>query len=278
MVMALADEQANILRSAACPTRSPEETLPDILAFFAGQDVCALGLASFGPLDVHPASSRYGDILNTPKQAWQNYPLLRRLTEALGVPGACDTDVNAAVLAEVRMGAAKGLSSCLYLTVGTGIGGGLYCENSLVHGLSHPEWGHMLLSPREDDPAPQGFCPFHRGCAEGLASGPALEKRWGVPGSALADSHAAFDLEAWYLAQVCVNAMMTVSPQRILLGGGVMQRSKMLPRIRQYVCQLQNGYLAAPGAEEMETYIQAPALFPVSGLVGAALLAVSAAP
>ena len=276
MVLGIADESGSILHTNTLPTRSPAETVPRMIDFFSRYSVCALGIASFGPVQVHPEAADYGTILNTPKLAWQGYPLCGTLSQALHVPFACDTDVNAAALAEARMGAAKGLHSCLYLTVGTGIGGGLYCEDRLVHGMLHPEWGHMLISPRADDPAPDGFCPFHKHCAEGLASGPAIEKRWGMPASEMPDDHPAFDLEAYYLAQVCVNALMTVSPERILLGGGVMQRTFLLPRVRSYVKQLQNGYISSDRLADLDTYIQSPALYPNSGLIGAALLALSA--
>lgn len=276
MVMGIADAQGRILHSQTIPTRTPAQTVPEIIAYFRAHPVCTLGVATFGPVQVHPEHPDYGTILHTPKLAWQGYPLCQQLSAALDVPCACDTDVNAAALAEVRLGAARGLRSCLYLTIGTGIGGGLYCEDRLVHGMLHPEWGHMLLAPRADDPAPDGFCPFHRHCAEGLAAGPAIEKRWGMAGSLLPADHPAIDLEAWYLAQLCVNAMMAVSPERILLGGGVMQCSGLLPRVRSYVAQMQNGYLATPQLSDMDTYIQTPALYPVSGLVGAALLALTA--
>ena len=232
MVLGIADADGRILHSHSLPTRTPNETVPEMIAFFSQHAICALGVATFGPAQVHADSPEYGAILHTPKLAWQGYPLCQTLSRALNVPFACDTDVNAAALAEVRLGSARGLHSCLYLTIGTGIGGGLYCEDRLVHGMLHPEWGHMLLAPRADDPTPEGFCPFHQHCAEGLAAGPAMEKRWGVSARDLPADHPAFDLEAYYLAQVCVNALMTVSPERILLGGGVMQREGLLPRVR----------------------------------------------
>lgn len=276
MVMGIADETGRILHSASCATRTPDETLPDIIAYFKAHDIAALGLASFGPCDVNPASPTYGTILNTPKPGWGHFPFRQVLMDALGVPVICENDVNAAALAEGRVGNAKGLHNFLYLTIGTGIGGGMYCEGNLVHGMLHPEWGHVLLAPRADDPTPDGFCPFHKHCAEGLAAGPALEKRWGVPGKELPDDHIAFDLEAYYLAQLCVCAIMSCMPERILLGGGVMQRGDMLPRIRRYVLEMQNGYIDTPQLRDIDTYIQSPALYPVSGLVGAALLALDA--
>ena len=276
MVLTVCGEDLKPLEKAVLPTEEPGRTLPAMIDFFRDKGISALGIGSFGPLQLNPAAPDYGSITSTPKLAWRSVPILKAMTDALNVPGEIDTDVNAAALAEFELGAAKGLRSCLYVTVGTGIGGGLYCEDRLVHGMLHPEWGHMLLAPRADDPTPEGFCPFHQHCAEGLAAGPAMEKRWGVSARDLPADHPAFDLEAYYLAQVCVNALMTVSPERILLGGGVMQREGLLPRVRQYVRQLQNGYITAPELNDLDTYLQTPALYPLSGLVGAALLALSA--
>ncbi len=273
MVMGLADENGHILRSASCPTRLPEETLPDILAFFRGQRLDALGIATFGPVDLDPLSPRFGNITNTPKLPWRDFPLLKRLQEVLQVPCAIDTDVNGAVLAEVRQGAAQGLHSALYFTVGTGIGGGLMAEGSLVHGLIHPEWGHIILSRHPQDPLTRGVCPYHENCAEGFASGTAMQARWNMPAQAMPDSHPAWDMEAYYLAQICVTALMTVSPQRILLGGGVMHHHALYPMVRRHVSQLLGGYLSSPALLDMDSFIMPPALYPDSGLVGGALLA-----
>jgi fructokinase len=273
MVAGIADENARILKSASFPTLSPDVTLVNLTGFFAGSGIVALGIATFGPADVHSASPGYGTILNTPKLLWQGYPFLQKLREALGVPCACDTDVNAAVLAEVRMGGAQELSNCLYLTVGTGIGGGLYCQDRLVHGMLHPEWGHLTLARHPDDPLPKGICPFHPGCAEGLASGPSLAARWGAEASALLPGHPAWAIEAFYLAQICVTAILTVSVQRILLGGGVMGQEQLYPMIRAMVKEQLGGYLKTDAMNDMDTFIRRPALYPVSGLVGGALLA-----
>lgn len=276
MVMGLADGEGRILRSMSCQTRLPEETLPEILAFFEGEQLDAFGIASFGPLDLNPASPHYGSMTNTPKLAWRNFPLLSRIREALQVPCAIDTDVNGAVLAEVSLGAAQGLQNCLYLTIGTGIGGGLMAEGKLVHGLIHPEWGHIPLPRHPEDPLKRGVCPYHPACAEGLASGPAMQARWALPAQELPEDHQAWPMEAWYLAQVCMAALMTVSPQRIVLGGGVMQHKALLPMIREELHKLLGGYLSSPALKDLDSYIVSPALEPVSGLVGAALLAKAA--
>lgn len=271
MVMAVADEQLNILVRESIPTLSPEETMEKMIDFFLEHPIDALGIGSFGPLDLNPASATYGNITKTPKLAWCNYPLLSRFQAALGVPCALDTDVNAAALCEAEMGAAKGLKNCVYVTVGTGIGAGVYCEGNLVHGLMHPEWGHMLLAPREDDPMKEGVCPYHKGCLEGLAAGPAIEKRWGMKGKDLSPDHPAWELEAHYLAQLCVTALMTISPEKIILGGGVMGQSHLFPMIHEETNRLLGGYLAC--VEDVSSLIVPPACFPDSGLIGSLLLA-----
>ena len=273
MVLGVFDETLTQQSYAALPTLIPEQTIPAVLEFFKQNRVDALGIASFGPVNLRACSDSYGTILNTPKLAWQRYPLLEELKGALGVPCAIDTDVNAAALAECTLGAAKGLLNCLYLTIGTGIGGGLFCEGQLVHGLMHPEWGHMLIARHENDPLLNGVCPYHPNCAEGFASGPSIQTRWGIPAKDLPPDHRGWELEAFYLGQLCVNALMTVSPEVIILGGGVMHQESLLPMVRQTVLKLINGYIDAEQLPPMEEFIKAPALWPDSGLVGAALLA-----
>lgn len=271
MVMAVTDEKLNILCRESIPTRTPKEVMPEMIAFFRQNSVDALGIACFGPLDLRQDSPTYGFITKTPKLPWCDYPLMPTLRDALGVPCGFDTDVNAAVLCEAELGAAQGLDSCVYVTVGTGIGAGLFCEGRLVHGLMHPEWGHIPLAPRAEDPMSQGCCPYHGACLEGLASGPALEKRWGVPARELPADHPAWRLEAHYLAQMCVAALMMVSPRRIILGGGVMSQSHLFPMIRRETLRLLGGYLAC--VQEADTLIVPPACAPNSGILGAALLA-----
>ena len=271
MVLAVADENLNILVRESIPTLEPDETMEKMIHFFQNHPVDALGIGSFGPLDLNPASKTYGYITKTPKLAWCNYPLMPRFQEVLQVPCVLDTDVNAAALCEAEMGAAKGLKNCVYVTVGTGIGAGVYCEGNLVHGLMHPEWGHMLLAPRAVDPMKEGVCPFHRGCLEGLASGPAIEKRWGVKGKDLPPDHPAWELEAHYLAQLCVTALMTISPEKIILGGGVMGQSHLFTMIHKETERLLGGYLAC--VDDISSLIVPPACFPDSGLMGSLLLA-----
>lgn len=271
MVLAVADDQLHILARESLPTETPEATMPRMLAFFREHPVDALGIGSFGPLDLNPLSAAYGCITKTPKLGWVDYPLLPVFQRELGIPCVLDTDVNAAALAEAETGAAKGLKNCVYVTIGTGVGAGIYCEGNLVHGLMHPEFGHILLSPHPDDPMPRGVCPYHAGCLEGLASGPSIEKRWGVPARELPADHPAWRLEAHYLAQMCVTALMTVSPEKIILGGGVMGQTQLFPLIRRETERLLGGYL--PPVRDTEKLIVPPSCYPDSGLIGSLLLA-----
>lgn len=274
MVMSILDASGTILERQTMPSLKPTMTIPQMIAFFSARGISALGIGSFGPLDLNPASADYGHITNTPKLAWRHYPLLPTFINALGIPAALDTDVNAAALAEHRLGTARGLHSCLYVTVGTGVGGGLMVNDRCVHGLTHPELGHQLLAPVPDDPAPEGFCPYHRRCLEGLASGPAMMKRWGIPAQELPEDHPAWGLEADYLAQMCVNAMLTFSPEKIILGGGVMHQQCLMPMIREKTAALLNGYIVHPAVKAgLRDYIVSPGLGDNSGVLGAWLLA-----
>lgn len=277
MVCAVGDETGRITERAVFPTLSPKETMPALIGFFASRAIQALGAASFGPLDLNPSSARFGYITATPKRLWIDYPLLPVLKKALSVPIGLDTDVNGAALGEARLGAAKGLSSCLYVTVGTGIGGGVVIGGAPVHGLMHPELGHILLKPDPDDPMPRGVCPYHESCLEGLASGPSIEKRWGKSAQELAKDHPAWRLEAEYLAQMCVDAMMMFSPEKIILGGGVMHQAHLYPLIRERVKALLNGYIRADAFRDgLDNYITAPGLGDHAGITGALLLAADA--
>lgn len=274
MVLSVGNEKNELLEQTTIPTEVPDRTIPAMIAWFKTKDISALGIGTFGPVDLNPASPTYGWITKTPKPGWQDTPLLQSLRDALGVPAKIDTDVNAAALAEWRLGAAKGLNSCLYVTVGTGIGAGIVSEGKLVHGLLHPELGHMLLRQETDDPAPEGFCPYHQGCLEGLASGPAIEKRWGTKAQYLPPDHEAWNLETSYLAQMCMNAVCVLSPEKIILGGGVMQQKHLFPLIREKTIRLLNGYIQADAIlDQIDTYIVEPGLGTKSGAIGALLLA-----
>lgn len=279
MVCSVGNENGDVFSRVSFPTLTPETTLPELIGFFSDKQIDALGIASFGPIDLHRNSPTYGYITSTPKAGWTDYPLLPEMQKALGVPVGFDTDVNAAALAEHRLGAAKGLSSCLYVTVGTGIGGGLVTENRVVHGLTHPEFGHFWMRPHPDDPAPHGFCPFHDGCVEGMANGPAIEKRWGKKAQELAPDHPAWTLESYYLAQMCATAVVVFSPEKIILGGGVMQQAHLFPRIRAQARDMLGGYVRSPAIlENIDDYIVPPGLGVNSGVVGALLLAAEMLP
>ena len=274
MVLSVGNEKNELLEQASIPTEAPEKTIPAMIDWFRDKRIVSLGIGTFGPVDLKKDSPTYGWITSTPKPGWRNRPLLQPMLDALGVPGLIDTDVNAAALAEWKLGAAKGLNSCLYVTVGTGIGAGLVIEGKLVHGLVHPEMGHMLLRQEPDDQTPVGFCPYHAGCLEGLASGPAIEKRWGKKGYELPPDHPAWTLEASYLAQMCMNAVCAFSPEKIILGGGVMQQKQLFPLIRRKTLALLNGYVQAGAIlENIDNYIVEPGLGTKSGATGALLLA-----
>ena len=263
-----------LIEQTSIPTEDPAKTIPAMIDWFRGKGIAALGIGTFGPVDLKKESPTYGWITKTPKPGWSDKPLLPPMQEALGVPALIDTDVNAAALAEWKLGAARGLSSCLYVTVGTGIGAGLVIEGKLVHGLVHPEFGHMLLRQEKEDPAPDGFCPYHKGCLEGLASGPAIEKRWGRKAYDLPEDHEAWNLEAAYLAQMCMDAVCGFSPEKIILGGGVMQQKHLFPLIRKKTKELLNGYVQAREIlEKIDSYIAEPGLGTKSGATGALLLA-----
>ncbi len=258
------------------PTTTPEETLSQAVDFFRpfAAELAGIGVGSFGPVDLNPRSSTYGYITTTPKPGWQNTNVKGYLEEALHVPVAFETDVNAAAWGEHRWGAAQDVDTFVYITVGTGIGGGAMVNGQLVHGLLHPEMGHMRIPhDREADPF-DGICPFHGDCLEGLASGPAVAARWGQRGETLPPDHPAWDLEARYLGLAVANLVCTLSPQRIILGGGVMHQRHLFPRIRQVVQDALAGYVNSPALKEaIEDYIVPPGLGDHAGVLGALALA-----
>lgn len=266
----------NIEAEIRFPTTTPKPTLEQALEFFRAQEppMKAVGVASFGPVDLDPSSPTYGHITSTPKPGWQNADIVGRLERTLNVPIGFDTDVNGAALGEQRWGAAQGLHTFIYLTIGTGIGGGGMVEGERMHGMIHPEMGHIRIPHDTDrDPFP-GLCPYHNDCLEGLANGPAVEERWGRPGEELPPEHPAWALEAHYLALGLMNLILTLSPQRIILGGGIMQQKQLFPLIRREVQALLNGYVQAPAIlENIDEYIVPPALGSKAGVLGALALA-----
>ena len=281
-VCAAATGPDHLMDRVIIPTTTPEETIGRTMAFFGETqekhgDLVAMGVASFGPIDCRVKSSTYGYITSTPKEGWANTDLVGALGEALPVPISFDTDVNGAALAEWRWGAAKGLGTCLYVTVGTGIGGGFVVNGQSLKGLLHPEMGHVRVSRLPEDIF-EGICPYHRGqCLEGLASGPAIERRWGVKASTLPPGHVAWRFQADYLAQALVNWIVVLSPETIVLGGGVMQQAHLFPPIRSRVRALLNGYVRAREIlSDDPRYIRAPGLGTESGILGALALAMAA--
>lgn len=277
-VCGIGDEQGELVAEVRFPTTHPEESIRRALDFFReGPPIAALGIASFGPLDLRASSPAWGHITSTPKPGWSGTDLAGPFREALGVPIAFDTDVNGAALGEQRWGAAQGLDTFLYLTIGTGIGGGGMAGGRLLHGLVHPEMGHILIPhDRERDPFP-GACPFHGDCWEGLAAGPAIEARWSARGETLPDDHPAWALEAHYIALGLANLALAHSPQRIILGGGVMARKGMFAKVRREFIERLGGYVRAPEIlDSVETFIVPPGLGDRAGVLGAIALAMNA--
>ena len=268
------------LETIEIPTTTPSATLDAVLEFFLPRraELSAVGIASFGPVDLNPDSWTYGYITSTPKAGWRNCDIAGTVRKSLDLPVGFDTDVNGAALGEARWGAAQGLSDFLYLTVGTGIGGGAVANGRVLHGLVHPEMGHIRIPhDRERDPF-DGACPFHGDCLEGLASGPAIEKRWGVPARELPPSHPGVALEANYLALGIANWVCTLSPQRIVLGGGVMKQAHLFPMIRTRLLELLNDYVQAREITDcIDRYVVPALLGGRAGVLGGLALAEEAA-
>ncbi|OOE14508.1 ROK family protein [Fictibacillus arsenicus] len=272
-VCGIGNENGDIIEKISFPTTTPEETLKLVTDYFKDKQIETLGVGSFGPIDLNTESSTYGFITSTPKKHWKNVNLLGELKKHIDVPMAFDTDVNAAALGELEWGAAKGLDSCIYMTVGTGIGVGAVTEGKLIHGMLHPEMGHILVKRHEDDTY-KGNCPFHGACLEGLASGPAIENRWGQKGVVLSANPQVWELEAYYLAQALVNYILVLSPKKLILGGGVMQQKQLFPIIIENVINLLNGYIQHENLlVNMDDYIVPPELGDNAGLCGALALA-----
>ncbi len=277
-VCAVGSGPDNIVASTRFPTTTPAETISQAVAFFAAEathyQIAAIGIGAFGPADPNPASSTFGYVTTTPKPGWNQVNFAGAVQRELGVPIGFDTDVNVAALGEQRWGVAQGLSTFVYLTIGTGIGGGIIVNNQRLHGLMHPEVGHMRL-PHDwvQDPFP-GNCPVHGDCWEGLAAGPAIAERWGTPAEMLPPDHPAWALEAHYLALGVVNLILTLAPERVVMGGGVMEQRHLFSLLRYEVQELLNGYLPLPAVTEtIDGYIVPPALGSRAGVLGAIALA-----
>jgi fructokinase len=276
-VCGIGDETGAIHERASFPTEHPEVTLERVAAFFEGKGVEAIGIGSFGPIGLNPAIADYGYVTTTPKPGWSGFDFLGAMKRHFDVPYGWDTDVNAAAYGESIWGAAQGLNSCVYYTIGTGIGVGVYADGRLVHGLVHPEGGHVLMRRHADDTF-AGCCPYHGDCLEGMAAGPAIEQRWSIKGSELTADHPAWAMEAYYIGQAVANTVLMLSPQKVILGGGVMHQQQLFPLIRAEVKRLLNGYVSASQlTDDIDGYIVPPGLGDNAGLCGALALGLAAA-
>ncbi|MDF2587037.1 MAG: hypothetical protein K0S41_878 [Anaerocolumna sp.] len=272
MVLAIGNEHGEILEQTSIPTETPDITMPKIIDYFKTKEIKALGIGSFGPIDLNRQSATYGFITSTPKLSWANYNIVGTIKEALQVPIGFDTDVNGSALGEATWGSTRDVAFSIYITIGTGIGIGVYQNGSLLHGMLHPEGGHILLNKHENDSF-LGVCPYHPNCFEGLASGPSIEKRWGKKADQLKDNNEVWEMEAYYLAQAIVNYILVLSPHRIVLGGGVMHQEQLFPLIRNKVKELLNGYVKTPELENLDDYIVPAALNDNQGIMGCIQLA-----
>lgn len=281
MLCAVGNEAGQIVDQMKIPTTTPNETMPKVIEYFKSkidpslsddEKISALGVACFGPIDLREGSKTYGSILNTPKIAWRNYPMLKTLQEALNIPVAIDLDVNVALLGETTWGTAKDLTDAVYVTIGNGIGMGAISAGEPVHGMLHPEAGHirMQIIPGDDY---KGSCPFHGACFEGMASGVAIAERWGKEAKDLLDKPEIWELEAKYIAQALYAIILTLSPQKIILGGGIMNNAQLFPMIRKNVVEYINDYIDTKELRNINSYITPSALNGNQGVMGAIKLA-----
>ena len=282
MICAVGNENGQILDHTTIPTTTPEETMPQIIEYFKTKldenlpeddRIKAIGVACFGPVDVREGSKTYGNILNTPKIPWRNYPIVKTLKDALGdIPIGFDTDVNGSLLGEATWGTAKGLTDAVYITIGTGIGMGAISGGNPIHGQLHPEAGHIIMSKIPGDEY-AGHCPTHGACFEGMAAGPAIQERWGKPAMELREMPEVWDLEAKYIAQALTAITLILSPQKIILGGGVMGQSQLFPLVRKYTLEYLNNYIDTKELRNINSYITPAALNGNQGIMGALKLA-----
>lgn len=270
----------SLVEKASIPTTSPAQTLEACLDFFLSTaasrklgDIDELGIGSFGPVDLKPSSPTWGHITSTPKAGWRDAEVAGFFRDRMGVPVAFDTDVGAAAYGEYLWGAARGLRDFVYITVGTGIGGGVFSNGALVHGLGHPELGHVKVKRAEGDAFP-GLCPYHGDCLEGMASGPAMGKRWGKKAEELGTDHEAWELEARYLARAIADYCFVLSPERLIMGGGVGMRPGLAERVADILEEELGGYLPLVSERlRRGLFVARPELGHEAGLFGAAALA-----
>lgn len=279
MVCAIGDSLGKIHKKIIIPTTSPKETMPKIISFFnnlpKSTNLLALGVASFGPLELNKKSPKYGYITSTTKPFWDNFNLIGTIKESIDLPLAFDTDVNSAALAEYLWGEGKDLDSIVYWTIGTGIGAGCIIDGKIVHGMKHPEMGHWLIPhDKEVDPF-EGVCPYHKDCMEGLASGTSMMQRWKLKKATdLPEDHIGWDLEAKYLAYGMANCILAVSPQKIILGGGVMKQRNLFSKVRAMTLQNLNNFIQNDTLlKNINNFIVPPSLGDDTGICGTFALA-----
>ena len=248
-ICAVSDEKQNIVAKTSVPTTTPEETLQKTFEFFDQYDISAMGIGSFGPIGIDESKDNYGYILATPKPGWSEFDFLGQMKEKYAIPFVWTTDVNAAAFGELKKGAAQGKKSCIYLTVGTGIGGGVVIDGKIFSGINHPEMGHIHVKRHPDDDY-EGTCPYHKDCLEGLAAGPSLEARTGIKGQDLPEDHPIWEIQAYYIAQALMAYVLTLAPERIILGGGVMNQDHLLLKISQSFVEQVAGYVETPPVSE----------------------------
>ena len=274
MVCAIGNENGEILEQKSIPTTTPEETMPAILEYFKDKEIASIGIACFGPIDLNKNSETYGYITSTPKIPWRNYNIVGAVKDALKIPVGFDTDVNGSLLGEVTWGCAKGLTDAVYFTLGTGVGAGIMTNGKMLHGMLHPEAGHVKMVPRSGDTY-KGKCPYHGTCFEGMAAGPAIEERWGAKAVQLADREEVWDLESYYIAQALMGIVLTLSPQKIILGGGVMHQKQLFSMIREKMLKELNGYIQAKELADIDNYIVPASLNDDQGIMGCIKLAMN---
>jgi fructokinase len=271
MVCAVGNENGEIFEQVSIPTETPDITMPKLIEYFTGKGIVALGIGCFGPVCLDKKSPKYGHITSTPKLAWRDYDIVGAFKRALNIPIGFDTDVNGSALGEATFGCAKGLPNVLYLTIGTGIGAGIFVEGNLLHGNLHPEAGHIPLRRHPDDKY-EGCCPYHLDCFEGLASGPAIEGRYKTSAKNLADEPRVWEMEAYYIAQALVTYILTLAPHKIILGGGVMHQEQIFGYVRRFVREMLAGYIDTPEIADINNYIVPAGLKDDQGIIGALVL------
>ena len=280
-VLGIATAEGKVLERSSIPTTTPDETISASIAFFKEMkkqyDFEDIGIGTFGPVDLNPTSEKFGYITSTPKPGWKDTDFKGAVERALGVPVAFDTDVNAAALGEHVWGAAQDVDTFIYITIGTGLGGGVVVNGELLHGMLHPELGHIRIFPAELENQFEGVCPFHKHCFEGLAAGPGMKARWGQAAETLPADHEAWNEEAAYIAEGLANFVLSLSPQRIILGGGVMHQMHLFPMIREKLVKVLNGYVVHENLlGKIDDYVVPPGLGDNAGLLGAVALAIKA--